>query len=160
MKRNQRIILAISIFIVVFCFLPIVAGVSIPVTVLPGMSYTGGLYPNGVKDNKITYTMDGIVDVFVSDDPFAAVGYLIAGEIPEDALASQRGNSGTLCVSFPDPEGIYYVIIGNYGGTSSVTGEYEMVAGSCGIPGFEILIAFCALLAAFGILWSKKKLKF
>ncbi|MFX1296444.1 MAG: hypothetical protein ACFFD2_16515 [Promethearchaeota archaeon] len=40
-----------------------------------------------------------------------------------------------------------------------VMGEVEIDSG-CGISGFETLIVFFALFAAFGILWSKKKFKF
>ncbi|MFX1295147.1 MAG: hypothetical protein ACFFD2_09895 [Promethearchaeota archaeon] len=73
---------------------------------------------------------------------------------------NHTGSSGTLCVSYPDSSSAYYLVIGNYGGSSTITGEYKLHSGGCDIPGFEILIVFFALLATFGILWSKKKLNF
>ncbi|MFX1295148.1 MAG: hypothetical protein ACFFD2_09900 [Promethearchaeota archaeon] len=160
MKCNQKIIFAISIIIAVFLCSPVVIrALTAPFTAPAGYYDVQIIMPSGVKKAKITYTATGIIDVFVTDDSDDALFYISSGIVPNDVLANHTGSSGTLCVSYPDPEDVYYLILGNYGGSSTVTGETEVGLG-CGIPGFEILFVFCALLAAFGILWAKKKLNF
>ncbi|MFX1298537.1 MAG: hypothetical protein ACFFD2_27225 [Promethearchaeota archaeon] len=154
MKCNQKILLVTSIFVAFFYCLPIVmGGIPQPFSVAVDDYEFAELIEGGtIRPWKITYTANGTVDVFVTDDYIGdGDSYLTNGIIPDDVVASHTGSSGILCVPYNSDIG-YYLIIGNYGGSSTVTGEYEIDFGNCGIGGFDIIIATCALIAIFGII--------
>ncbi|MFX1296445.1 MAG: hypothetical protein ACFFD2_16520 [Promethearchaeota archaeon] len=161
MKYNKKILIATSLFIAIFYCLPFVIGsTTMPLAIAPYSYLTVPMVPGGLKSMKITYSADASIDAFVTDDTADITSYVSTGNIPSGVLVSHIGLSGSLCVTYSDPEGMYYLVLGNIGGLMPVSGTYTLDPNGCGIPGFEILIVFFALLATFGILWSKKKLNF
>ena len=161
MNRKHKLLWTTVICIGLFSCLPVVMG-GIPVAFsAPASDYDSVIHvPAGFQNYIISFEATGTIDVFLTNDTADKDAYMATGVVPstDTIVANHTGSSGTLCVFYSDPNDIYYLYFGNRNGVTTVTGTYEMDIGSCGIPGFEIFFIFCALIATFGILWSKKRL--
>jgi hypothetical protein len=123
---------------------------------------------HGPTENiSVTINATGILDVFFTNTSADMNSYWMTGVIPNGSTVKGcfRGSYGNVCATCPQLGCIWYLCFGNYHGATEVMGTWELGEGTCDsncwnedeIPGFEILLVFCALTATFGILWSKKK---
>jgi len=162
MNRKQKLFLATSMFIGLFICIPVVmGGIPVAFSAAAGNYDSAVLFPAGYKDYQLSFSGSGSVDVFVTSTVTDRDSYLATGLVPSTTTVVDNvtGSSGTLCLSYPNPEGTYYLIIGNKNGVVTVTGTYELDLGSCGIPGFEMVYIFLTLLTLFGFFLYKKKLQ-
>ncbi len=157
MNKKQKILYATAVMMAVCWLLPVAGAYSIPLEATAG-SYDIMLHaPIGKAKWTLKFEASGVLDIFVTDDSNDVSDYDSSGVIPAGALTSVQSSSGSLSITYPDPDTIWYIVFGNHNGGVTITGTFDI---SVGIPGFTLLFVMFALLASFGILWSKKKLNF
>jgi hypothetical protein len=157
MNKKQKILYATAVMMTLCWLLPVAGAYSQPLEATAG-SYDVMLHaPLGLAKWTLKFEATGVLDIFVTDDSNDVDSYDSTGVIPAGALTSIQASSGSLSITYSDPDTIWYVIFGNHNGGVTITGTFDITRG---IPGFTLLFVMFAFLATFGILWSKKKLNF
>lgn len=145
MNRKQKLLLGCFIFTFLFCVLPISMGATVTRTVTIDNGYYAqiSLSRSGTSGS---FTSTGTVTAFITDN--AGHGGSSAGSTWSATGTSDSWNIPT----FPSAGPWYLVFANGSGSQVQVTAIIDAT-----IPGFELLYAFFALLAIFGIFCLKKK---
>ncbi len=109
---------------------------------------------NGVK---VSYTANGTVDMFFTDDTDDAVSYSLTGIIPVGVLwGKNNSTSGSFQLIYPNNTEQYYLYFGNYNGINPVRIDYD-VSPYSGIPGFGLIFVLFSFFALIGLIFLKKQ---
>jgi hypothetical protein len=136
-------------------------------TVPDGVSRNFGIDVSIDKTYCLTYTANGTLQVFITDDILHIVEYSSTGIVPQGVLGNYTGDSGSIDLCNSSCNETLFLVFGNKNGMLPINVAFNFSAANGGsnlptIPSFELISVSCVLvtiLCIFGIRENSKMIR-